>query len=180
MISPADVCLYARPDVDEPPDRKLDVVMGVLLAAMLLGVIALVIRAGLPKGEKVGEVDLRAADASVTFEASAGDRVYFRTTLSMAPVPSKVAGFDAMRSSRLSIALVGPGGARESAECAAYADEAMTVSNVDSGMTISSAPIRCSFTIASSGRHVVQPKASWSPSVTLKSASLEVRRERKQ
>lgn len=166
--------------MSESPDRKLTIVMGVLFAAMLLGVVALVIRAGLPKGDKVGEVDLRAADGSLTIEVSAGDRVHFRTTLSMAPVPSKSAGFAAMRSSRLSIALVGPGGARRNVECAAYNDEAMTVSNVDSGMTISSAPIECSFTIESSGRHAVHPKATWSPNVTMKTAVLEVRREPKQ
>lgn len=154
--------------------------MVVLFGAMLLGLIALVVRAGLPKGDKVADIDLRAVDGSVTIEAAAGDRLHFRTNVSLGPVPSKSEGYAAVKSSRIVIALLGPEGTKKHAECGAYNDEVTLASNTNDGMTLSGAPIECSFTIAAAGRYVVQPRATWSSSLTVKTATLEVRREPKE
>jgi hypothetical protein len=165
--------------MSEPVDRKIAITMGVLLGAMALCVIGLVVHAGWPKGEKIASIDLRTVAGSATVDVGAGDRIHFRTTISIAPPPSKVAGFDALRTSKLAVELVGPTGAATSAACAVYADEAMSVSNVASGMTVEDAPIACSFTVATSGKHVVKPKVAWSPSASVTTAVLEVRREKK-
>ena len=165
--------------MSEPPDRKLVVAMGVLFGAMFVGVVALIVRAGWPKGEKVAEIDLLAPAGSATVDAAAGDRLHFRTNVSLGPVPSKSDGYAAVKNSRIAIALVSPDGSKKSADCAAYNGENLGMSNTNDGMSISGAPIECTFTIAAAGKYVVQPRVTWSTAITVKSAKLEVRREPK-
>jgi hypothetical protein len=139
-----------------------------------------------PRGQKVGVVDLLAAEPSLSVDLKAGDRLSFRIAAVIVGTdggyPDSSSGrsnavHDQLESSVVTVSLAPDGGPEASAQCGAYDGKATTGSSSETEVHSSGLPLRCSLVAAKAGKHTLAVSVAWVPD-DMRKATLEVRRER--
>jgi hypothetical protein len=158
--------------------------IGVITVGFVGGVFALVYYMTRPTGDAVGRVELSNANPELVVTANAADAFHFRTDVS-AGVPALSFDSDqeernvlrSLRSSTLTIKAVSPGGIERSVSCPVYKGRSSTVMHTQSTYSISGMLNDCVIPVDTTGAWKVRPSVSWASDLSLKKATLEVRRE---
>ena len=138
-----------------------------------------------PRGDRVGEMDLRAAAPTLAVDLAAGDTLSFRLDVTVGtdsgyPNSSRSrnnAVHDQLEASKLAVTLAQGDGPGTSTTCGAYDGKATTVSGSSSEVESSGLPLRCSLVAKTAGRHTITARVTWVPK-DVREAKLEVRRVR--
>jgi hypothetical protein len=138
-----------------------------------------------PKGERLGELDLRAPAATLPLDLSAGDALHFRLDVTVATQgyptsarPRRDAIYERLRASTLTISSTPAGGTALTTTCAAYDGKSMSSSGSSSEVSVGGVPITCTLEGLAPGRHVISAKVAWATNADVRASTLEVRRER--
>lgn len=136
-----------------------------------------------PRGDRIGNLDLRAADAQLAVDGAAGDSLLFRTdaVINLSSLPGgsherEGMAHGALRKSTLTLKLVDPSGAEKTTSCPIYdgteADAIVSYSLLKQrGMNNT-----CVVPLAAAGRHVLRATAAWDARLVAHDARVEVRR----
>jgi hypothetical protein len=137
-----------------------------------------------PRGERIGQLDLRAAAPQLDVDLAAGDTLNFRldATVRNRDYPNSSrsrtnAAHDQLAASKLTVELTLNGAAVGSATCGAFDGKATTTSSGSDDVATSGLPLRCTLRARSAARYQLRARVAWVPR-DVRAATLEVRRER--
>ncbi|WP_143069511.1 hypothetical protein [Rhodococcus maanshanensis] len=138
-----------------------------------------------PRGDRLGEMDLRAASPTLAVDLAAGDELNFRLDVTVGTAggyPNSSSGrsnavHDELEASKLTVTLSRVDGPGDSTTCGAYDGKATTGSSSSSEVESSGLPLRCTLVAETPGRHTLTARVEWVPE-DVREATLEVRRVR--
>jgi hypothetical protein len=138
-----------------------------------------------PRGQRVGAVDLLAAEPSLNVDLKQGDTLSFRLdatvgTESGYPDSSRSrtnAVHDQLETSTIAVTLTQDGNLEASTRCGAYDGKATTSSSSETDVATSGLPLKCALVASKSGKHALTVTVAWVPA-DMRKATLEVRRQR--
>ena len=138
-----------------------------------------------PRGERIGQLDLRAAAPQLGVDLAAGDTLSFRLdakvgTTSGYPNSSRSrtnAVHDELAASKVTVELTLNGAAVGSTTCGAYDGKATTSSSSSDDVATSGLPLRCKLLARNAGKYQLSARVAWVPG-DIRAATLEVRRQR--
>jgi hypothetical protein len=138
-----------------------------------------------PRGQRVGAMDLLAAEPSLDVELKKGDTLSFRLdatvgTESGYPDSSRSrtnAVHDQLEASFITVTLMHDGNPEASTQCGAYDGKATTSSSSETDVATSGLPLKCSLLASKAGKHTLTASVAWVPA-DMRKATLEVRRQR--
>ncbi|MFC7447667.1 hypothetical protein [Rhodococcus daqingensis] len=138
-----------------------------------------------PRGDRLGEMDLRAASPTLAVDLAAGDELTFRLDVTVGtadgyPNSSRSrsnAVHDELEASTLTVTLSPGDGPGDSTTCGAFDGKATTGSSSSSEVESSGLPLRCTLVAEKRGRHTLAARVEWVPE-EVREAVLEVRRVR--
>ena len=137
-----------------------------------------------PRGERIGQLDLRAAAPQLEVDLAAGDTLNFRldATVRSSDYPNSSrsrtnAVHDELAASKITVELTLRGAAVGSATCGAFDGKATTTSSGSDDVATSGLPLRCRLRASRAAKYQLRARVAWVPR-DVRAAMLEVRRER--
>lgn len=161
------------------------IVIGGIIAALAVGFVAAIFVWTRPRGEKIGEVDLMARDASVAVEARAGDRLFFRADVAARlPLVSLIddehleqEATTQMSKSKLTLHARSAAGVEKVASCSLCNGRSSTTAITSGRISRSGMLNDCVIDIDAPGPWTVDASVEWSDGLKVERARLETRRE---
>lgn len=151
-------------------------------------VASLLVLAACAKGDKIGQLDLRARGATFALDAAPGETLHFRLDCvldapSMAGKSNRDAKYpiyDAMKRSTIAITIDDGAGQKNTTSCQAF-EIGSTNETHSSGREMSETgmPLSCVLPITKPGRQTLTATINWDPMLIAKEATLEVRKVKK-
>jgi hypothetical protein len=137
-----------------------------------------------PRGERIGQLDLRAPAPQLDIDLATGDTLNFRldATVRDSGYPNSSrsrtnAVHDELAASKITVELTRSGVVVGSATCGAFDGKATTTSSGSDDVATSGLPLRCTLRARQAGRYQLRARVAWVPR-DIRAALLEVRRER--
>lgn len=138
----------------------------------------------LPKGERVGELDLQKPSSALALDLPTTRALNFRLDVTVAtsgPQSSSRATRDAiyekLGASTITVSDTGPSGAALSTTCAAFDGKSTSAGSSSSEVEIHGIPIVCALAPLPPGHHELRGKVLWAKDIDVRLATLEVRSE---
>lgn len=170
------------------PQKSSKLVLGaiafvcVLFAAGLGAFVYYMVR---PRGELVGAVSLGEPQAALRVDGKPGDTLVFRVDASIGLPRLSLQDDDQierrasqqLQSSLLTVRATAPSGKERSSTCAVYKGRAMSTTTTPGALSRSGMLNDCNILLDEAGAWQVRASVAWSSDLTLRSASLETRRE---
>src|SRR5688572_10920024 len=174
--------------VDAKPSRPKNPALGVLATiAIFVAIIGSCAAYFLwPRGERLGDIDLRAESSKLSIDVGSGDKLNFRidtiTVATNSGYPNSSSSRtnkvqEELEASKITIASVGNDGSKASTECGAFAGKSTTGSSESESVTSSGIPLDCSLVVPKTGVYTLTATVAWVPE-DVRVAILEVRREK--
>ncbi len=175
---------HAGPPMKKKTSSVLILVIVIASVGFAVGLGILIFFLVRPRGAKVGEMNLTAANATTLVTAKVGDSLFFRADISMEVTrlslddAARDRAADALLSkSTLTVRATSPAGKEKVSTCAIYKGRAVS-STATSGTYSRSGMLNdCVIAIDQAGAWTVRASVVWAPTLVLRSASLETRRE---
>jgi hypothetical protein len=138
-----------------------------------------------PRGERVGQLDLRAAAPRLEVALAAGDTLNFRldaTVGTTSGYPNSSSSrtnqvHEELERSNVTVELALDGTPISSTTCGAYDGKATTTSSSSDDVATSGLPLRCKLVAKAKGKHTLSTRVAWAAR-DVRVAKLEVRRQR--
>ena len=158
----------------------------VLGAFVLAGLGALGIYLALrPSGEPVGEIDLLNSGSTLVIDGASSDGVTFvsRVTTGLGAYEGSSwktrsnGATGAMKASTLTVVVVAPDGAEQTAQCPLWGGSMSSDRPDDDHLTENGVINDCAVTLKSAGKHTVRASVQWESTLAVEAAQLTVYRE---
>jgi hypothetical protein len=143
---------------------------------------------GCAKGDKLGQLDLQAKDATFALDAAPGETLHFQLDCKL-DVPSmegksnrdaKYKIYDAMKRSTVTIAVMDDAGQTRTTTCQGYEIGSTHETHAyGSRMEETGMPLDCTLPIAKAGRHTVTGSVRWDAMLVARETKLEIRKAKK-
>jgi hypothetical protein len=138
-----------------------------------------------PRGERVGQLDLRAAAPRLEVSMAAGDTLSFRLDATVGTTSGYSNSSDSrtnqvhdqLEASKLTVDLILDAATVGSATCGAFDGKATTTSSGSDDIDTSGLPLRCMLEARRAGKHQVSARVVWVPR-DVRAATLTVHRQR--
>jgi hypothetical protein len=138
-----------------------------------------------PRGERVGQLDLRAGAPHLDVDLAAGDTLSFRLDATVGttggyPNSSRSRTnqvHEELERSKLTVDLALTGMPIGSTTCGGYDGKATTTSSSSDDVATSGLPLRCTLEAKATGKYALSTRVAWVPR-DVRVAKLEVRRQR--
>jgi hypothetical protein len=166
------------------PRSKLPLFMAGMFALFAAGIGTCAAIFLMPKGERVGVIDLT-APTPLTVALHADSTLSFRLdTTVVAPEgesssrATRNVVYDTLGESTITLTRTPQGGPPSVATCKAYDGRFVSANDTETEVSVHGIPLTCTFTHVSGGQHVFTAQVVWARDLVVRAATLEVREAR--